>query len=440
MEERKNHIDAQLQEKFQDFSPQVPFEWNQMSEALDKNGSKRRVVLWAAVVAVVITSISGLVLEMSDVDQVNYPNSFNQKSTSSLIVEAPIGENKKVKSTETDIVKTKGLNEIQPLQNTRSSHDVEANKNIQNTGRLNVNGLSTSLSILASNTEENTTKSSSTSNDYKMLTEELSSRSLEALSTSDNDNLQLFQSISIPQRPWSKNRKWAFGVGYDQNQTALDYNIIEDYRSYVHKNYLTRMSQGEFALAAPQLQGRISYEITPALSLGLGLGFTQTKTSQSFNFRDSIPVSVAQGETPDIYGNYPIFGYLGLGQQINYEGVQTISMLSVPLSVSYRHPINRLWSLNAEGTAAFNLLTSSTGKTLNYHNLSLMDLDTEKLRSSIWSARFGIGVDRRMSIREYIGMRLNAQGAFTPLYKRSSAVENRPWSVGLSVFYTIKLF
>lgn len=411
-----------------------------MSEALDKKASKRRVVLWAAVAAVVITSISGLVLEMSDVDQVNHANAYNEKSTSSLVAEMSIGENKKVESTESDRVITQESTSVQPSHQNQARGYVETNENNQNTGVAYVSGSSINRSNLLSRTKGNTKNNSSTSNDYKMLIEELSSRSLEALSTSDNDNLQLFQSISIPQRPWSKNRKWAFGVGYDQNQTALDYNIIEDYRSYVHKNYLTRMSQGEFALSAPQLQGRISYEITPALSLGLGVGFTQTKTSQSFNFRDSIPVSVAQGETPDIYGNYPIFGYLGLGQQVKYEGVQTISMLSIPLSVSYRHPINRLWSLNAEGTAAFNLLTSSTGKTLNYHDLSLMDLNTEKLRSSIWSARLGIGVDRRMSIREYIGMRLNAQGAFTPLYKRSSAVENRPWSVGLSVFYTIKLF
>ena len=260
------------------------------------------------------------------------------------------------------------------------------------------------------------------------------------MSTSYDDNLQLFQSISIPQESRFKNRRWAFGVGYDQNQTALNYRIAENYQAYVHKNYLNRMTEGEMSLSAPQIQAHLSYDISRRWAVSLGIGFTQTKTSQTFNFRDSIPVSVAQGELADAFGNYPIFGYLGLGQQVDYSGIQTISMLSVPVGMSYRLPINKKWAFNSEAIFAFNSLSASQGKTLNYHDLSLMEVDNSKLRSSVWSARLGIGLDYRVSRWEYVGMRLNTQGALNPLYKEKSAIENRPWSVGMSVFYNIKLF
>jgi hypothetical protein len=279
-------------------------------------------------------------------------------------------------------------------------------------------------------------KRNQSNKDWEILT----SRSLEALSTSYDDNLQLFQSISIPQESRFKNRKWAFGVGYDQNQTALNYRIAENYQAYVHKNYLNRMTEGEMSLSAPQIQAHLSYDISSRWAVSLGIGFTQTKTSQTFNFRDSIPVSVAQGELADAFGNYPIFGYLGLGQKVDYSGIQTISMLSVPVGMSYRLPINKEWAFNSEAIFAFNSLSASQGKTLNYHDLSLMEVDNSKLRSSVWSARLGIGLDYRVSRWEYVGMRLNTQGALNPLYKEKSAIENRPWSVGMSVFYNIKLF
>lgn len=434
MEERKNHIDAQLKEKFQGFSPELPFQWDEMQGAMNKRSSKRRRILWATAAAVVITSISGLILETSDVEQV-------KPMPSEVLVQIQNESALKPSDNKTQNNRNQAAESQQAIsQNPQIAKQSHATRN-----SLAVTNRRMNNAIVAAEPSEGSNDvthqlASLERNQSNKDGEILTSRSLEALSTSYDDNLQLFQSISIPQESRFKNRRWAFGVGYDQNQTALNYRIAENYQAYVHKNYLNRMTEGEMSLSAPQIQAHLSYEISRRWAVSLGIGFTQTKTSQTFNFRDSIPVSVAQGELADAFGNYPIFGYLGLGQQIDYSGIQTISMLSVPVGMSYRLPINKEWAFNSEAIFAFNSLSATQGKTLNYHDLSLMEVDNSKLRSSVWSARLGIGLDYRVSRWEYVGMRLNTQGALNPLYKENSAIENRPWSVGMSIFYNIKLF
>jgi hypothetical protein len=434
LEERKNHIDAQLKEKFQGFSPELPFQWDEMQGAMNKRSSKRRRILWATAAAVVITSISGLILETSDVEQV-------KPMPSEVLVQIQNESALKPSDNKTQNNRNQAAESQQAISQTpqiaKQSHATRNSLAVTNRRMNNA--------IVAAEPSEGSNDvthqlASLERNQSNKDGEILTSRSLEALSTSYDDNLQLFQSISIPQESRFKNRRWAFGVGYDQNQTALNYRIAENYQAYVHKNYLNRMTEGEMSLSAPQIQAYLSYEISRRWAVSLGIGFTQTKTSQTFNFRDSIPVSVAQGELADAFGNYPIFGYLGLGQQIDYSGIQTISMLSVPVGMSYRLPINKEWAFNSEAIFAFNSLSATQGKTLNYHDLSLMEVDNSKLRSSVWSARLGIGLDYRVSRWEYVGMRLNTQGALNPLYKENSAIENRPWSVGMSIFYNIKLF
>ena len=434
MEERKNHIDAQLKEKFQGFSPELPFQWDEMQGAMNKRSSKRRRILWATAAAVVITSISGLILETSDVEQVKPmpPEALVQTQNQGVLKPS-------------DKKTLNNRNQAAESQQAISQNPQIAKQSHATRNSLAVTNRRMNNAIVAAEPSEGSNDvthqlASLERNQSNKDGEILTSRSLEALSTSYDDNLQLFQSISIPQESRFKNRRWAFGVGYDQNQTALNYRIAENYQAYVHKNYLNRMTEGEMSLSAPQIQAHLSYDISRRWAVSLGLGFTQTKTSQTFNFRDSIPVSVAQGELADAFGNYPIFGYLGLGQQVDYSGIQTISMLSVPVGMSYRLPINKEWAFNSEAIFAFNSLSASQGKTLNYHDLSLMEVDNSKLRSSVWSARLGIGLDYRVSRWEYVGMRLNTQGALNPLYKENSAIENRPWSVGMSVFYNIKLF
>jgi len=182
----------------------------------------------------------------------------------------------------------------------------------------------------------------------------------------------------------------------------------------------------------------LRYQLTPHWSVSMGLGYSQTRISQNFNFQDSTPVSLAQGNEADINGNYPIFGYAGLGIPVSYNGNQTISMISVPLNVGYQKPVNRNWSLSSELSLRFNKILTTAGKTLNYHDLSLVD--AVNYRGQIWSAKISVGAEKRVSLRDIWGVRLNTQGALTPFNSVNSPVSNRGWSLGMSVFYRYSIW
>jgi hypothetical protein len=56
------------------------------------------------------------------------------------------------------------------------------------------------------------------------------------------------------------------------------------------------------------------------------------------------------------------------------------------------------------------------------------------------TARLSAGVERRLGLKKWMGVRLNTQGSVTPLFKQDAAVQNRGWSIGLSAYYYWKLF
>jgi hypothetical protein len=84
-------------------------------------------------------------------------------------------------------------------------------------------------------------------------------------------------------------------------------------------------------------------------------------------------VSVAQGFEADAYGNYPIFGYVGLGQNVKYDGIQTFSMISIPVGVVYEYPISRRLKFTTEANLRYNYVSGTCGATLNYYDLSLQN-------------------------------------------------------------------
>jgi hypothetical protein len=233
---------------------------------------------------------------------------------------------------------------------------------------------------------------------------------------------------------------WAFEVGYDQNQTSVLYSATPSLEKYVHKNYLQRMKQSEFALSAAQLHFSLRYKLSPKWSISAGLGWMQNRTQQNFHFRDSMPATLAQGNKADAFGNYPIFGYLDLGPEVNYEGISNISMISVPVGAIFEYPLHNKWSISSEALVQANYLTAQKGNTLNYQLLSLQDINSGVYRDLLWSAKIGVGVQKEISNRAKLGARINTQGMFTPLYKQNSAIQNRAWSVGLSAFYVWRLF
>jgi hypothetical protein len=67
-------------------------------------------------------------------------------------------------------------------------------------------------------------------------------------------------------------------------------------------------------------------------------------------------------------------------------------------------------------------------------------MDAPNYRNQIWSAKVSVGAEKRVSLRDIWGVRLNTQGALTPFNTVNSPVSNRGWSLGMSVFYRYSIW
>lgn len=442
MEKSPSHIDQQLKGMFEAFQPELPFQFDRIAHGLDANKSRRNVILWSSVAAVVFTAVSGIIFLKPDTAQVNFastPTPIESNQNQALNKDRVVS----------NAAKHPNASEITP-ENANAKRSADQNLNASNTPSLHTI-VDRNAAKIAATTQVVNQASILFGGNTPIATEtqefinlpfslEFSGKTLQPMPTSFGYFLQLPVRIPSPQLPKQPLSSWAFEVGYDQNQTAMAYQISPGRETYVHKNYLDRMRNGEIALSAPQLQAALQYQINSNWSVSVGIGFAQNRTLQSFDFRDSIPVSVSQGFESDALGNYPIFGYLGLGQRVQHEGIQTMQMISIPIGLGYRYPINRFWSFNSEVSTRYNRLFASQGKTLNYHDLSLLEASNDVYRAHIWSARISAGAEYKLSRNQFIGLRLNTQGALSPFYKKDASVMNRGWSLGMSVFYTMKLF
>lgn len=442
MEKSPSHIDQQLKGMFEAFQPELPFQFDRIAHGLDANKSRRNVILWSSVAAVVFTAVSGIIFLKPDTAQVNFastPTPIESNQNQALNKDRVVS----------NAAKHPNASEITP-ENANAKRSADQNLNASNTPSLHTI-VDRNAAKIAATTQVVNQASILFGGNTPIATEtqefinlpfslEFSGKTLQPMPTSFGYFLQLPVRIPSPQLPKQPLSSWAFEVGYDQNQTAMAYQISPGRETYVHKNYLDRMRNGEIALSAPQLQAALQYQINSNWSVSVGIGFAQNRTLQNFDFRDSIPVSVSQGFESDALGNYPIFGYLGLGQRVQHEGIQTMQMISIPIGLGYRYPINRFWSFNSEVSTRYNRLFASQGKTLNYHDLSLLEASNDVYRAHIWSARISAGAEYKLSRNQFIGLRLNTQGALSPFYKKDASVMNRGWSLGMSVFYTMKLF
>ena len=233
---------------------------------------------------------------------------------------------------------------------------------------------------------------------------------------------------------------WSVEIGADANQTGLVYRAKTDYGQYIHKNYFDRMRSGEFALSASRLQGAVLYQIAPKHALKIGLAYAENRTQQRFDFRDSMPATVIQGQKTDALGYYPIFGYLGLGPQVTFESRSTYTMLSIPVGYTGHFPWKQGLSITPEILVSANRLGVSAGaQTLDYQTLLQKSQQADQFRTWVMGMRVAVGIEKRLSYAHAIGLRLNAQSMLSPMYVPNAALESRGWSAGLSAHYSWRI-
>lgn len=429
------NIDQQLQDKFSEFAPMpAAFAWDQLDAKLENKATKkRRFVLFGSVAASTVAVVASSIFYFGG--QSNELQSENNKIDQVVIEKS---QNNKIDNQNAD--KSDVPTQIGVAKTNNHTIQIQSSTSIVKDIAIQNSEIVSKSNVLHEEMIANTKNEISSKFNY-IVSEDFNAKQLEIAPIYFGNLLQSTLITLKPQEPAKRNLSaWAFEVGYDQNQTSVMYSATPSLEKYVHKNYLERMKQSEFALSAAQLHFALRYKLSQKWSISAGLGWMQNRTQQNFHFRDSMPATLAQGNAADAFGNYPIFGYLGLGPEVNYQGISNISMISVPVGAIFDYPINRSWSITSEALIQANYLSAQKGNTLNYQLLSLQDINSGLYRDLLWSAKIGVGVQKEISNRTKLGARINTQGMFTPLYKQNSAIQNRAWSVGLSAFYVWRLF
>lgn len=453
LENSKKHIDNWLSQQFEDFTPNPDAGlWQSIDSALDRK-ERRSKFIWYWLAAGVLLSVVGV-----GAFQWNAKNNATQNSVA-------VAQHQVTKNS-ADPTSVENSSASENVVNGDVAADYSSRPGANNTQKSDAKSKFTSSKKVDA---KSSTPLNRTWVHPEILEEtlpvlvdvpvEVSSPELKEEFNTDQQPFDFINEWAIDQNqgayeiaspnalPWQRiDRKplipglWSVEIGADANQTGLVYRAKTDYGQYIHKNYFDRMRSGEFALSASRLQGALLYQIAPKHALKIGLAYAENRTQQRFDFRDSMPATVIQGQKTDALGYYPIFGYLGLGPQVTFESRSTYTMLSIPVGYTGHFPWKQGLSITPEILVSANRLGVSAGaQTLDYQTLLQKSQQADQFRTWVMGMRVAVGVEKRLSYAHAIGLRLNAQSMLSPMYVPNAALESRGWSAGLSAHYSWRI-
>jgi len=432
LENSNKHIDNWLSRQFEDFTPNPDAGlWQSIDSALDRK-ERRSKFIWYWLAAGVLLSVVGLGIVQwnSNSNRVNPTTAVAaQEKTATKDALTPNKKSAELLDAINPVSVKKSSNKPPAQYNEIDPKDSEKPENIKTVEPKGMFLVETP--VVEQQTQLN-----------------LDQQPMDFVSMwASEDNAMQVRVTEPAALPWmSVSRKglmpgrWSVEMGADANQTGLVYRAKNEYSNYIHKNYFDWMKSGEFALSASRVQGALLYQLNPKHSLKLGLAYAENRTLQQFNFRDSMPATVIQGQKSDALGYYPIFGYLGLGPQVSFQSQSTYTMLSIPMGYTGHFPWKKGLSITPEVLVSANRLGVAAGaQTLDYQTLMQKTQQADQLRTWVMGMRVAVGVEKRLNYAHAIGLRLNAQSMLSPMYVPNAALQSRGWSAGLSAHYSWRI-
>jgi len=428
LENSNRHIDKWLNQQFEDFTPNPDAGlWQSIDAALDRK-ERRSKFIWYWLAA-------GVLLSVLSVAAVQWSLKNTNQSAKPTVAQI---------QTESPAESTASNQKASPSSETPSVSNTEAlNKSARVLRKATpTDHLNRALEQSVSNAVDDLQVA-----DRDAYETDARTKDFIAQWSTQTDDATADQIVTLVPLSWSKGLRkplmpgrWTVEVGADANQTGLMYRAKSDYGNYIHKNYFDRMKTGEFALSASRIQAGLLFQLSAKHSVKLGLAYAENRTQQRFDFRDSMPATVIQGQTSDALGYYPIFGYLGLGPQVSFQSQNTYTMLSIPMGYTGHFPWKKGLSITPEILVSANRLGISAGaQTLDYQTLLQKAQSSEQFRAWVMGLRLAVGVEKRLNYSHAIGLRLNAQSMLSPMYVPNAALESRGWSAGLSAHYSWRI-
>lgn len=415
------HTDQQLQGLFQSFEPPLPKgAWEGIEDTMNRKRRRRVAFWWIAAAAVLVGCISGLWFVLSDTQNTH----------------------KSVKKQETT-VNTPSDSPIKPSENAETiiTSESHSKKDIQ-TGGVTVNQIQnepiSNNPAIPENYEPNQVGLEPVleSKPGQVVLPHpfglrLTPQQWPAVNEVRAVKIAIKEQQKVADSLKANMGKWTLSAAVHQMQTGSGYAVNPEYSRYVHKNYLSRMKEGELNMGGTGFAIHLGYRMNQKYAVTLGAQFRQLNIRQQFNFTDEVPVTLMPGNTPDEFGNYPIIGYFGNAGSVTYSGFQRNTIVEIPLGMNADFRITSKWSVKPAISVNTGFVGGINGFTLDYQQLQITAQRSEWFRKVQMSGSLSMGAFRQISRKMQWGATLGGTRMLTPAYIPNASVRPRNHSLGI---------
>jgi len=237
--------------------------------------------------------------------------------------------------------------------------------------------------------------------------------------------------INLEKNPKKGLKSYIYGISLGQMQNNLSFSGSSS--AFIHRDFFNIQKKYLTAISSAEIEGFIGRKIASSgwfATLGVRAG--QMASSANYDFLRT-PATRDQTENTDNFGNFPIIGYLdAFAAQAKFQTLQKSTAVDVPIGVLKQTEIGQHWVLNTGLTVNPSFLISSEGRTLNYNDLTPLDVQTNWYRKVMVGSSATIGISRKISSGS-IGLQLKGRAYPFNVYKVGSQVKQKPYDFGIAL-------
>ncbi len=224
---------------------------------------------------------------------------------------------------------------------------------------------------------------------------------------------------------------WRANVGYGLSNVGYAAASNE----FVHRDFNALQSNNSRTIGSLQL------ELTAGKHLGnnwyatAGARVAQQGNQANYDFT-LVPVGLDNTLNTDNFGNFPIVAYFdAFASNAKFATQQHTTVAELPIGIEKQWHFNNNFILNAGANAAAGMLINNVGNTLNYSDLSTVNVNPNWYRKVMLSNTAIVGLSK---ITPLGAIGLNVKGKYYPgnVYKVGSSIKQRPYDISVGLMWT----
>lgn len=237
--------------------------------------------------------------------------------------------------------------------------------------------------------------------------------------------------INLEKNPKKGLKSYIYGISLGQMQNNLSFSGSSN--TFVHRDFFNVQKKHLTAVNSAEIEGFFGKRFASnGWFATLGVRAGQMAARANYEFLRT-PATRDQTGNTDNFGNFPIVGYLdAFAAQAKFQTLQKSTAVDVPIGVLKQTDIGKNWVLNTGLTVNPSFLISSEGRTLNYNDLTPLNVQTNWYRKVMIGSSATVGVSRKISSGS-IGLQLKGRAFPFNVYKVNSQVKQKPYDFGIAL-------